>query len=370
MEIKCPYCKKEIHLTDSEASYVLSQVRDEEVRAQVDSALKQAAIEEEAKIEKMKAMSREEIAHLKALLSQADEKAAQAEKIARLESESEKQKMRNDMILEKEGYELLLSQAKAETEFYRDLKAKSSTKMIGETLEKHCETAFNQIRMAAFPNAYFEKDNEVSKSSHSKGDFIFREFDPETGVEIVSIMFEMKNEADETSTKHKNKDFFKELDKDRREKGCEYAVLVSLLESDSELYNAGIVDVSYEYEKMYVIRPQCFIPIITLLRNAALNALHYKKELEIAKSKQSDLSRFEENLEEFCSSFTRNYDLAHGHFSKAIEEIDRSIASLERVKESLTKSDKQYQIASKKVNDITIEKLTKNAPSIRKQLKP
>ena len=223
---------------------------------------------------------------------------------------------------------------------------------------------FNQLRATAFRNAYFEKDNDARTGS--KGDFIFREND-EYGNEIVSIMFEMKNESDTTATKHKNEDFFKELDKDRREKNCEYAVLVTLLEADSELYNAGIVDVSYKYDKMYVVRPQCFIPIITLLRNAALNALAYKQELAIVRNQDIDISNFEDSLLRFKSDFSRNYELAHNHFDKAIEEIDKTIQHLEKVKKELQGSDSQLRIATGKVEDVSIKKLTKDNPTMKEK---
>ena len=234
--------------------------------------------------------------------------------------------------------------------------------MVGETLEQHCEIQFNQLRATAFQNAYFEKDNDARTGS--KGDYIYRETD-ENGVEIISIMFEMKNEMDETATKHKNEDFFKELDKDRKEKNCEYAVLVSLLESDSELYNAGIVDVSYRYDKMYVVRPQCFIPIITLLRNAAKNALQYKQELAIVRNQDIDISNFEENLLKFKDDFGRNYNLAHSHFEKAIDEIDKTIQHLEKVKKELQGSDNQLRIATNKVEDVDVKKLTKGNPTMQ-----
>lgn len=237
-----------------------------------------------------------------------------------------------------------------------------STKMVGETLEQHCEIQFNQLRATAFRNAYFEKDNDARTGS--KGDYIYRETDA-NGVEIISIMFEMKNEMDETATKHKNEDFYKELEKDRREKNCEYAVLVSMLESDSELFNAGIVDVSYKYDKMYVVRPQCFIPIITLLRNAAMNALSYKQELAVVRSQNIDISNFEENLMNFKDNFGRNYDIAHTHFDKAIDEIDKTIDHLQKVKRELQGSDNQLRIANNKVDDISIKKLTKDNPTMQ-----
>ena len=234
--------------------------------------------------------------------------------------------------------------------------------MVGESLEQHCLTQFNSIRMTAFPTAYFEKDNDAKTGS--KGDFIFRESSAD-GTEFISIMFEMKNEMDETATKHKNEDFFKELDKDRREKGCEYAVLVSLLEIDNELYNNGIVDVSYRYEKMYVIRPQFFIPMITLLRNAALNSLKYQQELQIVKNQQLDIMHFEENMKVFKDGFARNYELASRKFQDAIEDIDKTIKALEKTKADLLSSERNLRLANDKAQDLSIKKLTKNAPSVR-----
>ena len=265
--------------------------------------------------------------------------------------------------IEGEDYENRLKVAQEQVDYYKDLKSRMSTKMVGESLEQHCQIQFNSIRMTAFPNAYFEKDNEVSASG-SKGDFIFREKDPE-GTEFISIMFEMKNEMDTTATKHKNEDFFKELDKDRQEKGCEYAVLVSLLESDNELYNNGIVDVSYKYPKMYVIRPQFFIPMITLLRNAALNSLQYQKELEVVRNHQLDLVNFESNMQEFKDAFGRNYRLASEKYQTAIDEIDKTIDHLEKVKKALMSSENNLRLANDKAEDLSIKKLTKNAPSVR-----
>lgn len=268
----------------------------------------------------------------------------------------------------KKNYESQLRAKQEEVDFYKDFKAKQSTKMIGESLEVHCSVEFNKLR-PLFPRAYFEKDNAVSRESGSKGDFIFRDFDEE-GTEIVSIMFEMKNENDTTATKHKNEDFFKELDKDRKEKGCEYAVLVTMLEADNELYNAGIVDVSYRYPKMYVIRPQFFIPIITLIRNGAMNALSYKKELEIARNQDIDLTNFEQNMADFKSAFGRNYKLASDRFREAIEEIDKTIEHLEKTKRALMMSENNLRLANNKAQeDFTIKKLTKNAPSIAVKIK-
>jgi hypothetical protein len=261
----------------------------------------------------------------------------------------------------KERYEVQIKDREGEIERLRDMKARLSTKMVGETLEQHCETEFNRIRATAFPRAYFEKDNDAR--SGSKGDYIFRDMD-ETGTEIVSIMFEMKNEGDLTATKHRNEDFLKELDKDRGEKGCEYAVLVSLLESDSELYNTGIVDVFHRYPKMYIIRPQFFIPIITLLRNAAMNALKYKTELALVRAQNIDITHFEEDLEGFKSAFAKNYDLASRRFQTAIDEIDKSIDHLQKTKEALLGTDRNLRLANDKAQDVTIKKLTRGNPTM------
>lgn len=249
-----------------------------------------------------------------------------------------------------------------EIERLRDMKARLSTKMVGETLEQHCETQFNQLRATAFPHAYFEKDNDASDGT--KGDFIFRERD-DAGNEIVSIMFEMKNENDTTATKHKNEDFFKKLDSDRKKKGCEYAVLVTLLEPESELYNTGIVDVSYRYEKMYVIRPQFFIPMITLLRNAAMNALAYKQELELVRQQNIDVTEFEEKLLGFQEGFSRNYDLASRKFQTAIDEIDTTIKHLQKVKDNLISSENNLRLANDKAQGLSIRKLTRNNPTMK-----
>ncbi len=262
----------------------------------------------------------------------------------------------------REQYEERLKSKDEQLEYYKDFKARQSTKMIGESLEQHCMTQFNSLRMTAFPNAYFDKDNDARTGS--KGDFIYRECD-EDGTEFISIMFEMKNEADATQTKHKNEDFFKELDKDRREKGCEYAILVSLLEIDSELYNNGIVDVSYRYPKMYVIRPQFFIPIITLLRNAAMNSLKYRRELQAVRDQQLDLSHFEENMNTFKDAFSRNYRIASERFATAIDEIDKTIDHLQKTKAALLSSENNLRLANNKADELSIKRLTKNAPSIK-----
>lgn len=261
-----------------------------------------------------------------------------------------------------EQYEEKLKLKDEQIEYYKDFKARQSTKMIGESLEQHCLMQFNAIRMTAFPNAYFEKDNDAKTGS--KGDFIYRECGSD-GTEFISIMFEMKNEADETATKHKNEDFFKELDKDRNEKGCEYAILVSLLEIDNELYNNGIVDVSYKYPKMYVIRPQFFIPMITLLRNAAQNSLHYKQELQIVRNQQVDIHNFEENMNAFKEGFSRNFRLASEKFQTAVDEIDKTIDHLQKIKAALLSSENNLRLANKKADELSIKRLTKNAPTVR-----
>ena len=262
----------------------------------------------------------------------------------------------------KEQYEGKLKLKDEQIEYYKDFKARQSTKMIGESLEQHCLAQFNSLRMTAFPNAYFEKDNDARTGS--KGDFIYRECSDD-GTEFISIMFEMKNEADTTATKHKNEDFFKELDKDRNEKGCEYAILVSLLEIDNDLYNNGIVDVSYKYPKMYVIRPQFFIPMITLLRNAAKNSLQYQQELQIVRNQQVDILHFEENMNAFKDGFARNYRLASDKFAVAIKEIDKTIEHLQKTKAALISSEDNLRLANKKADELSIKKLTKNAPSVK-----
>ena len=295
-----------------------------------------------------------EIIRLKDQLSNKDTERQLGEESLKREYEA-KLKHKDEQLKEKDE----------QIDYYKDFKARQSTKMVGESLEQHCLTQFNSLRMTAFPTAYFEKDNDAK--SGSKGDFIFRE--SVEGTEFISIMFEMKNEMDETATKHKNEDFFKELDKDRREKKCEYAVLVSLLEADSELYNGGIVDVSYKYDKMYVVRPQCFIPMITLLRNAAMNALVYKQELEVIRNQDIDISNFEDSLMQFKNDFSRNYNIAHTHFDKAIDEIDKTIDHLQKVKKELLGSDNQLRIANNKVDEVSVKKLTKNNPTMQAKFK-
>ncbi len=387
-ELKCPHCGTVFTVDDTELASIISQVRQSEFDREINERLaevkehmsKEHALELTAQANDVRLKTKEEyedqINELKDKLSENENRirdlksrldgSTDRQRIAVLEAtqkiEDEKHKLENSLQQEREKNRLELKAKDDLIGYYKDLKARMSTKMVGESLERHCEDEFNRIRMTAFPNAYFEKDNDAV--SGSKGDFIFREAD-DNGVEIISIMFEMKNEMDETATKHKNEDFFKELDKDRTEKKCEYAVLVSLLEADSELYNAGIVDVSYRYDKMYVVRPQCFIPIITLLRNAAMNALAYKRELAEVRNQDIDISNFEDSLMKFKNDFSRNYDLAHSHFDKAIDEIDKTIQHLEKVKAELLGSDKQLRIATGKVEDVTVKKLTRDNPTMR-----
>lgn len=389
-ELKCPNCGQIFTVDDTYLSSIVKQIRDGEFEKELGArvaelkshmeekhSLELSAQENEIKLstgkeyekeierlkDELKSAQDKENA-LKAQLSGAEDKKKLAVMEAVNKAENEKRSLENSLISEKEKYSAIIAEKDTQIEYYKDLKTRMSTKLVGESLEQHCEIEFNRLRPTAFRNAYFEKDNDARTGS--KGDFIYREND-ESGAELISIMFEMKNEMDTTATKHKNEDFFKELDKDRKEKGCEYAVLVSLLESDSELYNAGIVDVSYRYEKMYVVRPQCFIPIITILRNASLNALSYKKELIAARNQNIDISTFEDSLLKFKDDFGRNYNLAHDHFDKAIKEIDKTIADLERVKKELLGSDNQLRIANSKIDDVSVKKLTKDNPTMRKK---
>lgn len=387
-ELKCPHCGQAFTVDDTEVSSIIQQIRDKEFQKDLESRVSELEehmrekheLELEAKENEIKSQDREayekEIKKLQDRLKKEETKVVSLQndlnnsedkkKIAVMEAvkkvEDEKRDLEGKLTQEKDTRQLLLAQKDEQIAYYKDLKTRMSTKMVGETLEQHCEIQFNQLRATAFRNAYFEKDNDAR--SGSKGDYIYRECD-ENGIEIISIMFEMKNEMDETATKHKNEDFFKELDKDRREKKCEYAVLVSLLEADSELYNGGIVDVSYKYDKMYVVRPQCFIPIITLLRNAAMNALIYKQELEVVRNQDIDISNFEDNLLQFKNDFSRNYDLAHNHFDKAINEIDKTIDHLQKVKKELMGSDNQLRIANNKVDEVSVKKLTKGNPTMQ-----
>jgi hypothetical protein len=316
--------------------------------------LAQSKTEQELAVTKAMAPIEQELDKLKNKLEIQEDKAKQQEETIKMQA-----KLREASLVSKYDNEIKFKDE--EIERLKDMKIRLSTKMVGETLEQHCQNEFNRLRATAFRNAYFDKDNDAR--SGSKGDFIYREND-EAGNEIISIMFEMKNENETTATKHKNEDFFKELDKDRREKKCEYAVLVTMLEADSELYNTGIVDVSYKYEKMYVIRPQFFIPMITLLRNAAMNAMEYKAELALVKSQNIDISHFEENMEAFKAGFARNYELASKKFKDAIDGIDKTIAQLQKTKDALLSSENNLRLANNKASDLTIKKLTRGNPTM------
>lgn len=396
-EIKCPNCGEVFAVDESGYAQIVKQVRDREFAKELkqreddfakmkESALKLAQMEQKEELARALSSKDAELSEKDKIIGQLKAQIAGNEtekKLAVSEVVNEKEKELSQKVTEiaelksrlsnketenelkeqslKKQYEDRLKLKDEQIEYYKDFKARQSTKMIGESLELHCMNQFNALRMTAFPNAYFEKDNDARTGS--KGDFIFRE--SLDGIEFISIMFEMKNEMDETATKHKNEDFLKELDKDRREKKCEYAVLVSLLEIDNELYNNGIVDVSYKYEKMYVIRPQFFIPMITLLRNAALNSLQYRKELEAAKHQQVDILHFEENMNAFKEGFARNYRIASNKFKTAVEEIDKTITHLQKTKEALLSSENNLRLANNKAEDLSIKRLTKNAPAVR-----
>ena len=412
-EIKCPKCGEVFQIDGAGYAAIVKQVHDSEFDAEIkrrenelkketDSAVELAVMKanessakriseleneintakqtQNAKINEQVSRKEIEIANkeseierLKGELKLEKEKAESAVKNAVFDKDSEILKLQNEIEKNKTEFELKLqSEIKnhsdelkrkdEEIEYYKDFKARQSTKMVGESLERHCETEFNKMRAAGFQNAYFEKDNDARTGS--KGDFIFRESSAD-GTEFISIMFEMKNESDTTSTKHKNEDFFKELDKDRREKNCEYAVLVTMLEPDSELYNTGIVDVSYRYEKMYVVRPQFFIPIITILRNAALNSLKYRQELAVIKNQNIDVTNFENSLIDFQTKFGNNYRIASEKFSNAIDEIDKTIDHLNKVKESLLGSERQLRLANDKAQDLSVKKLTRGNPTMK-----
>ena len=391
-ELKCPHCSKTFKVDDTSYADILSQVRnkefEEELHTRLKDAEKQANADKDLALAKQEAAQTKKIAELEAKLKQAetDKELAITKALAPVEKELEsaksdlktktsEAKLREESLTAqvklresalKTQYEGALKLKDEEIERLKDLKSKLSTKMVGETLEQHCQTEFNKLRATAFQNAYFEKDNDARTGS--KGDYIYRETD-EQGNEIISIMFEMKNENETTATKHKNEDFFKELDKDRKEKNCEYAVLVTLLEADSELYNTGIVDVSYKYDKMYVIRPQFFIPMITLLRNAALNSLKYKQELAVVRNQNIDITHFEENMENFKMAFARNYELASKKFSTAIEEIDKTISHLQKTKEALLSSENNLRLANNKAEDLTIKRLTRGNPTMAEKFK-
>lgn len=326
------------------------------------SARDQKIAELQAKLEASE--TEKKLAVAEAVEKKNEELSQKTTEVANLQGELKSKETENRLNEKslKEQYEEKLKLKDEQIEYYKDFKARQSTKMVGESLEQHCLTQFNALRMTAFPNAYFEKDNDAKTGS--KGDFIYRECG-EDGTEFISIMFEMKNEADETATKHKNEDFFKELDKDRNQKHCEYAILVSLLEIDNELYNNGIVDVSYRYPKMYVIRPQFFIPMITLLRNAAKNSLEYRQELQIVRNQQVDIRNFEENMNAFKEGFARNYRIASDKFATAIEEIDKTIDHLQKTKAALLSSENNLRLANNKADELSIKKLTKNAPTVK-----
>jgi len=415
-DIVCPHCNKAFKIDEAGYADILKQVRDgafeqqlherlelaeqdkrnavELAQAKVASEMQKTAVAKDSEIQALKAKldaasALAEAKLVNGLQSAAATKDAEMQglrakldaaeliqKLAITEAvngvERERDELKNGLAraeLEKQlaekslkdKYETQIKDRDDAIERLRDMKARLSTKMVGETLEQHCETEFNRIRATAFPRAYFEKDNDARTGS--KGDYIFRDLD-ESGTEIVSIMFEMKNENDRTSTKNKNEDFLKELDKDRLEKGCEYAVLVSLLEPDSELYNTGIVDVFHRYPKMYIVRPQFFLPIITLLRNAAMNSLKYKSELALVRAQNIDITNFEASLETFKTAFARNYDLASNSFKKAIDEIDKSIDHLQKTKDALLGTDRNLRLANEKAQDVTIKKLTRGNPTM------
>ncbi|HFI0860645.1 TPA: DUF2130 domain-containing protein [Streptococcus suis] len=405
--ITCPHCGTAFQVNETEYSQLLAQVRGAEFDKEIHERLAretellaqraendlQARLSDKDKeileltakldtfasqteLELSSAISKkdQEIQELKAQLGQIglakDLELQQA--VAHVEKERDaaqnalvlqEQKQELALATTRQEYEVRLKAADEQVEFYKNFKAQQSTKAIGESLEQFAEAEFNKVRSYAFPRAKFAKDNDVSVSG-SKGDFIFRDFD-ESGLEFISIMFEMKNEADTTKTKHKNADFFKELDKDRREKKCEYAVLVSMLEADNDYYNTGIVDVSHEYEKMYVIRPQFFIQLIGILRNAALNSLQYQQELALVKEQNIDITHFEEDLEIFKNAFAKNYQSASNNFQKAIDEIDKAIKRMEAVKAALTTSENQLRLANNKLDDVSVKKLTRNNPTMK-----
>lgn len=421
-QIKCPHCGKEFTIDEASYADILNQVRTKEFNDEIHEKLKQLKkqhqselelIEEKANnaLEKKVAEKEKELKELnnkianfanekeilkkdteRAMLDQISEKekkiAELGSKLQALESNKKLELIESSTIKEKEiadlkaklqlrekeaeleknsikeKYEIEIKQKDETIAFYKDFKAKQSTKMIGESLEQHCEIEFNRLRMTAFQNAEFGKDNDAKTGS--KGDYIYREYD-KSGTEIISIMFEMKNEGDETATKKKNEHFFKELDKDRNEKKCEYAILVSMLEADNELYNNGIVDVSYAYDKMYVIRPQFFIPIITLLRNAAMNSLKYKQEVALMREQNIDITNFEEDLNAFKEGFARNYDLASRKFKAAIDEIDKTITHLQKTKDALLSSENNLRLANNKAEDLTVKKLVQKNPTMKEK---
>ena len=375
-EIKCPKCNTTFKIDEVSYAEIQKQIRDQEFKKELNEriqlfekekndAVKLAEITTKSKLQKELSEKETEIVRLRS-----EKQLAVTEAVSKIEKERDDLKTKitveknEKKLIEmslKSKYESALQLKTEEIDRLKDMKAKLSTKMVGETLEQHCETEFNKLRAIGFQNAYFEKDNNIKTGS--KGDYIFRESDS-LGNEIVSIMFEMKNESETTATKHKNEDFLKELDKDRTEKNCEYAVLVSLLEADNELYNTGIVDVSHKYPKMYIVRPQFFIPIITLLRNAAMNSLKYKAELALVKSQNLDIINFEDEMNTFKEAFSRNYNLASKKFQTAIDEIDKTILHLQKTKEALLSSENNLRLANDKAEGLTIKKLTRNNPTM------
>ena len=383
-EIKCPKCGTMFKINETDYENITKQIRDkefekelnrihEEHKKDLEREIKLAEISTEKQLKEILNQKELEIQNLKneIELNKKEKDIEINKEKQQLEKEIQElnnrlELLKNEYIIKekniKESYEEKIKTKDEQIEYYKDFKARQSTKMIGESLEQHCNNEFNKLR-PLFKNSYFEKDNDAKTGS--KGDFIFRDFDDE-GIEIVSIMFEMKNEADKTEKKHKNEDFLKELDKDRKEKNCEYAVLVSLLEIDNDYYNNGIVDMSHKYEKMYVIRPQFFIPLITLIQSLSNKSLQYKKELEIQKNQNIDISHFEENINNFKESFGRNYRLASEKFKKAIDEIDKTIDHLQKTKEALLSSENNLRLANNKAEDLTIKKLTNNNETMKK----
>lgn len=387
-EISCPHCNNAFKIDQAGYADIVKQVRDREFTNQLNERLESAEREKESALDLLRqktlneiqsaAVEKEKALHnLQAKLREMEvsQKLAVTEAVKQVEQERDEfkngleqaklKKALEEKALE-ERYQVQLKDREEQIERLKDMKAKLSTKMVGESLEQHCETEFNRIRATAFQKAYFEKDNDAS--SGSKGDYIFRDMDEDDN-EIVSIMFEMKNENDTTATKKKNEDFFKELDKDRNEKKCEYSVLVSLLEPDSELYNTGIVDVSHRYPKMYVVRPQFFLQIISLLRNSGVSSLAYKAELNLMRKQNIDVTNFETKLEEFKSGFAKNYDLASRKFHSAIDEIDKSITHLQKTKEALLSSERNLRLANAKADAVTIKKLTRSNQTMKQKFK-
>jgi len=387
-DVICPHCSKAFKIDETGYADILKQIRDREFDEQLHKRLAIAEQEKRTAVELAKAqlstaLEREiakkdqTIERYKSTIESSElaRKLAISEAVQTISSERDGLKIKLEQSrLEKQlaesalkdKYETQLKDRDHAIERLRDMKAKLSSKLLGETLEQHCETEFNRLRATAFPNAYFEKDNDAR--SGSKGDYVFREFDSE-GTEVVSVMFEMKNENDRSTSKSRNEDFLKELDRDRNEKSCEYAILVSMLEPDSDLYNSGIVDVSHRYPRMYIVRPQFFIPIITLLRNAAQKSLAYKRELAVVKAQNIDITHFEAELESFKNGFAKNYDLATRRFQTAIDEIDKSIDHLQKTKEALLGTDRNLRLANDKAQDVTIKKLTRGNPTMAAKFK-